>query len=588
MGKFTPDKIDPFLCTHINFAFSFVKDDGTGLRTFEHNDVTNWGTGGMYSEVLEMKQLNNKLKVLLSVGGWTHGTGGFAKAAQSDTTRQNFATNALSFIQQNGFDGIDVDWEYPGFQDGPKPGHPDDVENHVLLLEELKRVFKPEGLMVTAAFGAPPSRVDESYPETERICNSLDMVNLMTYDFHGGWENVIGHHSPFTSDGNHPNDPTNTWNVKTSVDYWIEKGCPANKLTLGLGAYGRVFKATTSEVDRLQPGTTSGVRGTYTREDGYMAFHEICNWDSHIDSATQSAVAINGDLWAGFETVQSANVKLDYLLEKGMKGIMWWSLDLDDFDGQFCGQGKYPLISGVWENLKLKLNGHHPTTTLSKTSTTTTTTISSTTNSVTSTQSTTESVSDTSTTSTHTTKTTNGPSTTVGETKTTGPVLEDLNDYCKRLGDGLWAHPSSCSKYVVCLNGGAIAADCAPGLFWNSQYNYCDWEYNVDCTAGAPTTETPATTKTTERTTTEEADTTQSTSTTSTTTSTTTESDSTTSEDRNTICANNGNGFYKYPGNCEKFIQCHHGRTYPKTCAPGTVFNSNTNQCDWPTNVPEC
>ena len=83
----------------------------------------------MYSEVLEMKQLNNKLKVLLSVGGWTHGTGGFAKAAQSDTSRHNFATNALSFIQQNGFDGIDVDWEYPGFQDGPKPGHPDDKVN---------------------------------------------------------------------------------------------------------------------------------------------------------------------------------------------------------------------------------------------------------------------------------------------------------------------------------------------------------------------------------------------------------------------------------------------------------------------------
>jgi len=305
---------------------------------------------------------DQKTASLLSVGGWTHGTGGFGKAAQSATSRRNFARSALNFIQKHGFDGIDIDWEYPGFQDGPVPGHSADVANSILLYEELSRVFKPKGLLLTGAFGAPPTRVDESYPEVERICNALDMVHLMTYDFHGGWENVIGHHSPFTSDGKHPSDPRNIWNARSSVDYWIEKGCPAEKLTLGLGAYGRVFKATTSEVARLHPGTTKGVKGTYTREDGYFAFHEICNWDSHIDSATKSAVAVNGNLWAGYETVQSANVKLDYLIQKGMKGIMWWALDLDDFDGTFCGKGKHPLISGVWGNLKLKLNGQQPVT----------------------------------------------------------------------------------------------------------------------------------------------------------------------------------------------------------------------------------
>ena len=47
MGKYTPNNIDPFLCTHINYAFAFVTNDGTGLRTFEWNDVTNWGTGGI-------------------------------------------------------------------------------------------------------------------------------------------------------------------------------------------------------------------------------------------------------------------------------------------------------------------------------------------------------------------------------------------------------------------------------------------------------------------------------------------------------------------------------------------------------------
>lgn len=55
---------------------------------------------------------------------------------------------------------------------------------------------------------------DESYPDTKTICDTLDLIHLMTYDFHGGWEDVIGHHSPFTSDGRHPNDPDNLLTVK--------------------------------------------------------------------------------------------------------------------------------------------------------------------------------------------------------------------------------------------------------------------------------------------------------------------------------------------------------------------------------------
>lgn len=63
---------------------------------------------------------NPDLKVVLSIGGWTHGTGGFALASASAQSRQTFAENALKFITDNRFDGIDIDWEYPGFKGGPK------------------------------------------------------------------------------------------------------------------------------------------------------------------------------------------------------------------------------------------------------------------------------------------------------------------------------------------------------------------------------------------------------------------------------------------------------------------------------------
>ena len=58
------------------------------------------------------------------------------------------------------------------------------------------------------------SILDESYPDTKTICDTLDLIHIMAYDFHGGWEDVIGHHSPFISDGRHPSDPDNKLTVK--------------------------------------------------------------------------------------------------------------------------------------------------------------------------------------------------------------------------------------------------------------------------------------------------------------------------------------------------------------------------------------
>ena len=108
--KFTPENIDANLCTHINYGFAFVNDWGTNVRTYEWNDEA------MYKRVMAKRRENPSLKVYLSVGGWTHGTGPFKIAAASDSSRATFARNSLQFIQTHDFDGIDIDWEYPGYK----------------------------------------------------------------------------------------------------------------------------------------------------------------------------------------------------------------------------------------------------------------------------------------------------------------------------------------------------------------------------------------------------------------------------------------------------------------------------------------
>lgn len=63
--------------------------------------------------MLRLKDTDPQLKVLLAVGGYTAGSAGFEAISASSVQRQLFADNAVSFLRQHGFDGLDVDWEYP-------------------------------------------------------------------------------------------------------------------------------------------------------------------------------------------------------------------------------------------------------------------------------------------------------------------------------------------------------------------------------------------------------------------------------------------------------------------------------------------
>ena len=98
----------------------------------------------------------------------------------------------------------------------------------------------------------------------------------------------------------------------------------------------------------------------------------MCDWQEDFNTDIQSAVAVQGDRWVGFETVESSRPKLQYVLDNELAGTMWWAMDLDDYTGRACGLGKYPLIKGV-KNLLAHMQTQQ-TTTQPVTSTTTVTT----------------------------------------------------------------------------------------------------------------------------------------------------------------------------------------------------------------------
>lgn len=159
-GKYVPENIDPFICTHIIFAFGWMKNNK--VSAFDSTDDNKAGKKGLFQRVTELKHQNPKLKVLLAIGGWSFGTEKFKTMASNKYNRRVFIFSSLEFLRSREFDGLDVDWEFPR--------GPEDKKNFVDLLKELREAFEAEAkekklprLLLTAAVSAGADTVKSGY-----------------------------------------------------------------------------------------------------------------------------------------------------------------------------------------------------------------------------------------------------------------------------------------------------------------------------------------------------------------------------------------------------------------------------------------
>ena len=100
-----------------------------------------------------------------------------------------FVSHAVKFLQTYGFDGLDLDYEYPAYD-----GVTTDKAGFTALVQELRQAFNPHGWLLTAAVSASKSTTDNGYDVPE-ISAALDWIGLMSYDLHGSWENQVDHHA---------------------------------------------------------------------------------------------------------------------------------------------------------------------------------------------------------------------------------------------------------------------------------------------------------------------------------------------------------------------------------------------------------
>lgn len=134
--------------------------------------------------------------------------------------------------------------------------------------------------------------------------------------------------------------------ISESVDYWLAQGMPAEKLIFGVPSYGRTFTlADATQTTLLSPAREAGIAGPYTRLEGFLSLYEIClnqqsGWTVVTDpTGAMGPYAYSGDQWVGWDDIDTTIKKVKYAMDKGLGGIMFWELSLDDFNG-LCNLGQ--------------------------------------------------------------------------------------------------------------------------------------------------------------------------------------------------------------------------------------------------------
>ncbi|XP_058838290.1 chitinase-3-like protein 1 [Topomyia yanbarensis] len=449
-GKFDVENINPHLCTHIIYTFVGIDSSTNTVKILDTwNDINLQG----YKRFIALKQTNPNVKLLLAVGGWNEGSASYSAMASSSVSRTGFIQSVVSLLKTYGFDGFDIDWEYPTLRGGST----DDRVNYITLLSEMKTRFNSEGLLLSIAVAATKDYHRSAYNVPE-INKYVDFVNLMAYDLHAYWDAQTGHNAPLYAATWETDSVTSMYNVAASIQGWLDDGLSASKLIVGIPVYGHTFTlASAANTGVGQRTVGPGTAGPYTLEAGTLSYLEICErlnaggYTKVFDSMQQVPYAFSGTQWISFDDVSSVALKVAYAKNKNVGGVMLWSIESDDCRN-ICGGGAYPIGTAVY-NAVFGSSGIVTTTTVQPVSTAKTTAIS-----------------------------TPAP-TPVTTAKTTTTTASSGQLMCP--SSGYLRVPNDCSSFYQCNPGSPVnlswRIQCSAGLYFDPSSNTCNWASLVTC-----------------------------------------------------------------------------------------------------------
>lgn len=302
---------DAHALDQLNYSFALIKDGKA--------DGSHWL--GL-KKVMAFLKKHSHVDGVLSIGGW--GADGFSDACLTEEGRHTLADSLLSLMDEGGFVGIDVDWEYPGVSGTGIVSREEDVENWYAFLTLLREgldareALHGREYILSVALGAGENQLKVLDPA--RLAPLLDQAVVMAYDL-CGFDRMTGHHA-----GLYPNE-NRSMSGANAVRTLIDGGLPAEKILLGMPAYGRVWRQVSGGGDGLdQRANTSGNKT--------ISFDEILRLEDqgykrYYDEKAQAAWWFDGSTFVSGEDDRSIAYKGQWIVENGLLGAAVWQYTQD-------------------------------------------------------------------------------------------------------------------------------------------------------------------------------------------------------------------------------------------------------------------
>lgn len=352
------EDIDVDHLTHINYAFANLSAAGECVLGDSYADIDmfhdgdSWDAGslrGNFHQLQILKEGHPELRVLLSVGGWTWSSN-FSDTAATEGGRATFARTCADLVETYGFDGLDIDWEYPGGGGKSSEYSAADGENYTRLLAAVRAELATRSppadgrYLLTIAGPADPEKV--AHYDLPAMMEHLDWVSVMAYDFNGGWNRTTGHNAPLHRSTGDPGEPT--WNVEDAVGAWLAAGVEPDQLVVGMPMYGRGWSGVPATNDGLWQSSTGLPTGTW--EAGVFDWSDLDqNYLPRMERHWSDEAKVpwlydaTSGVFISYDDAESLSWKAAFVRDRGLRGGMVWDLSSDD--------DAHTLLSGLHADL---------------------------------------------------------------------------------------------------------------------------------------------------------------------------------------------------------------------------------------------
>ena len=331
-GNTDPASIPGDKLTHLFYAFVDVDAQGN----IKLNQDT--GLDGDIDALKSIKAQNPDLKILVSIGG--AGDPDFSPTASNPQSRANFVNSAVQFMRNNGFDGIDIDWEFPKKEEN---------DNYLKLLGDLRQEVNKVSLtdgkdyQLTTALSASPYQLSPSdYGDSPYDLNPavlkqtseyVDFINVMSYDYHGPWEQKTNHQAALYKSSNDNSYNSDKLNVSWGIQEYLNAGVDAKDIVLGVPLYSYSWTGVNPGANNdglLESGTPVPGENAILYKDLYDKIGTN-GYERYWDDSAQVPYVYNSQTqeFSTYEDEQSVLGKIDYVEQQELGGMFFWHLGGD-------------------------------------------------------------------------------------------------------------------------------------------------------------------------------------------------------------------------------------------------------------------